>query len=155
MAGEEREGSAAAEQSASPPADDYTVRDDLPTVDEFLHLRASADMAPRSREAVERGLPNSVVGAIAVHDPTDETVGMARIVGDDGAVYHVCDMVVHPDHQGRGLGTRLMERLLAYVEETAPPQAYVNLVADVDGFYERFGFAETAPASKGMYLRTD
>jgi hypothetical protein len=48
-----------------------------------------------------------------------------------------------------------MERLLAYVEETAPPQAYVNLMADVDGFYKQFGFAETAPASKGMYLRTD
>ncbi|MFB6359775.1 MAG: N-acetyltransferase, partial [Halobacteriales archaeon] len=31
----------------------------------------------------------------------------------------------------------------------------VNLMADVDGFYERFGFEETRPASKGMYLRTD
>ena len=139
---------------SSTPAD-YTVRNDLPTVDDFLALRESAGMAPRSREAVERGLPNSVEGAIAVHDPTGETVGMARIVGDDGAVYHICDMVVHPDHQRLGLGTRLMERLLAYIEETAPPQAYVNLMADVDGFYEQFGFAETRPASKGMYLRTD
>jgi GNAT superfamily N-acetyltransferase len=111
-------------------------------------------MTPRSREAVERGLPNSVAGVIAVHDPTGETVGMARIVGDDGAVYHICDMVVRPDHQRRGLGTLLMERLLAYIEATAPPQAYVNLMADVDGFYERFGFEETRPASKGMYLRT-
>jgi GNAT superfamily N-acetyltransferase len=95
-----------------------------------------------------------VAGVIAVHDPTGETVGMARIVGDDGAVYHICDMVVRPDHQRRGLGTLLMERLLAYIEATAPPQAYVNLMADVDGFYERFGFEETRPASKGMYLRT-
>jgi GNAT superfamily N-acetyltransferase len=154
-AGEESAAAVGDDARSTSPLDDYTVCDDLPTVDEFLHLRASADMAPRSREAVERGLPNSVVCAIAVHDPTGETVGMARIVGDDGAVYHVCDMVVHPDHQRRGLGTRLMERLLAYIEETAPPQAYVNLVADVDGFYEQFGFAETAPVSKGMYLRTD
>jgi GNAT superfamily N-acetyltransferase len=144
-----------ADEETVEPADDYTVRDDLPTVDTFLDLRASADMAPRSREAVERGLPNSVVGVVAVHDPSGETVGMARIVGDDGAVYHICDMVVQPAHQGRGLGARLMERLLAYVEETAPPQAYVNLVADVDGFYEQFGFTEIAPASKGMYLRTE
>ena len=40
-------------------------------------------------------------------------------------------------------------------DETAPPQAYVNLLADVDGFYEQFGFVETRPASKGMSLRTD
>lgn len=48
-----------------------------------------------------------------------------------------------------------MESLLGYVEKTAPPRASVNLFADVDGFYERFGFEETRPASKGMYLRTD
>ncbi len=135
--------------------DAYAIRERLPTVEEFQSLRAAADMAERSRAAVEQGLPNSLYGAVAVHEPTDETVGMARVVGDDGAVFHVCDMAVHPDHQRQGLGSRLMEAVLAYVEATAPPNAYVNLVADVDGFYERFGFEETRPASKGMYLRTD
>jgi len=31
----------------------------------------------------------------------------------------------------------------------------VNFLADVDGFYEQFGFEETCPASKGMYFRTE
>lgn len=135
--------------------DPYAIREELPTAREFVSLRAAADMAPRSREAVERGLPNSVFGVVAVHEPTDETVGMGRIVGDDGAVYHVCDMAVHPDHQRRGLGTRIMESIEAYIDETAPPSAYVNLMADVDGFYERFGFEETRPASKGMFRRVE
>ena len=77
------------------------------------------------------------------------------IVGDGGTVYQISDVAVHPDHQGRELGTRMMERLEAYLEETVPPNAYVNLVADVDGFYERFGYEETRPASKGMYRRTE
>jgi len=136
-------------------SDAYAIRDRLPTVEAFQSLRAAADMAERSRAAVEQGLPNSLYGAVAVHEPSGETVGMARVVGDDGSVFHVCDMAVHPDHQRQGLGTRLMEAVLAYVEETAPPRAYVNLVADVDGFYEQFGFEETRPASKGMYLRTE
>ncbi|MFB6172104.1 MAG: GNAT family N-acetyltransferase [Haloarculaceae archaeon] len=135
--------------------DPYVLHDRLPTVDEFLALRDAAGMTPRSREAVERGLPNSVYGVVVVHEPTGETVGMGRIVGDDGAVYHVSDMAVRPAHQGRGVGTRVMEALQAYVEATAPPTAYVNLVADVDGFYERFGFAETRPESKGMYRRVE
>lgn len=139
----------------APRDDPYVRRERLPTVDEFLALRDAADMTPRSRTAVERGLPNSVYGVVVVHDPTGETVGMGRIVGDDGAVYHVCDMAVHPDHQRRGVGTRVMEALQTYVEETAPPTAYVNLVADVDGFYEQFGFEETRPASKGMYRRVE
>lgn len=136
-------------------ADSYAVREELPTPDEFLELRDAAEMASRSREAVERGLPNSVYGVTVVHEPTGETVGMGRIVGDDGSVYHICDMAVHPDHQGRGLGTRIMDSIMNYVEETAPPNAYVNLMADVDGFYEQFDFEETRPASKGMFYRVE
>lgn len=137
------------------PDDTYVLRERLPTVEEFLALRESAGMTARSREAVERGLPNSVYSVVIVHEPSDETVGMGRIVGDDGAVYHISDMAIHPDHQRRGVGTRVMEALEEYVEETAPPTAYVNMMADVDGFYEQFGYEETRPASKGMYRRVE
>ena len=134
--------------------DRYDLRERVATPEEFQRLRAAADMTARSREAVERGLPNSLYGVVVVDEPSGETVGMGRVVGDDGAVYHVSDMAVDPDHQRRGLGTAIMEALLGYIEGTAPPRAYVNLMADVDGFYERFGFEETRPASKGMHYRT-
>lgn len=114
----------------------YDLRERLPTVEEFRALRAAADMAPRSREGVERGLPNSLYGGLVVHDPSGEAVGMGRIVGDGGTVYQLSDMAVHPEHQGRGIGTAVLEAMLAYLEETAPPQAYANLMADVEGFYE-------------------
>ena len=132
----------------------YTIREELPDPETFAALRAAAGMTPRSREGLERGLPNSVYGVVALYEPTGDVVGMGRIVGDDATVYHICDMVVHPDHQRRGLGTRIMEALEGYIEETAPSDAYVNLMADVEGFYERFGYEETRPASRGMYRRT-
>ncbi|WP_049969693.1 GNAT family N-acetyltransferase [Haladaptatus cibarius] len=130
----------------------YDVRDELPTVEEFIALREAADMASRSRKAVEQGLPNSVFG-VTVVDETGEVVGMARIIGDGGSVYQIGDMAVHPDHQRQGLGSRMMERLMAYLDENAPEGAYVNLMADVEGFYEQFGFEYTAPVSRGMYQR--
>ena len=133
----------------------YTLEPTAPTPEAFVALRAAAGMAPRSLEAVERGLPNSVFAVHVLEDETDDVIGMGRIVGDDGAVYHISDMTVHPDHQGEGVGTAIMARLWTYIEETAPETAYVNLVADVDGFYERFGFEETRPASKGMYRRVE
>ncbi|WP_436346238.1 GNAT family N-acetyltransferase [Natronorubrum sp. FCH18a] len=136
-------------------SDPYRLREDLPEPETFAALREAAGMPPRSREGIERGLPNSLYGVVAVHEPTDEPVGMGRIVGAGGTVYQISDMAVHPDHQRRGLGTRIMKALETYIEETAPPQAYVNLVADVDGFYERFGFEDVRPASKGMYRRID
>jgi GNAT superfamily N-acetyltransferase len=134
--------------------DEYVILTEAPSPREFVDLREAAGMGPRSIESAERGLPNSLFAVTVVHE-TDGTVGMGRVVGDDGAVYQISDMAVHPDHQGRGLGTRIMERLMAYVEETAPPSAYVNLIADVDGFYEKFGFEEVRPASKGMFRRIE
>mgnify|MGYP006293183181 FL=1 len=131
----------------------YRLRESPPTVDRFLELRDAAGMAERSREAVERGLPNSRYAVTVVDKATGETVGMARVVGDGGSVFHVCDMVVHPEHQGQGLGSRMMDALMDWIDETAPQRAYVNLMADVDGFYEQWGFERTAPASKGMYYR--
>jgi ribosomal protein S18 acetylase RimI-like enzyme len=135
--------------------DPYAIREELPTPERFARLREVADMQPRSLEAIERGLPNSLYGAIAVYEPSGEVVGMGRIIGDGGAVYQISDMAIHPDHQRRGLGTRIMERLETYLEREAPSGAYVNLVADVDGFYERFGYETVRPASRGMHRRLE
>jgi len=133
----------------------YELRETVPDPETFVALREAADMTPRSLEAARRGLDGTLYGVTVVAEPSGETVGMARIVGDGGTVYHVCDTVVHPDHQRRGLGSRMMDALMAYVEANAPETAYVNLMADVDGFYERWGFERTAPTSKGMYLPSD
>lgn len=130
----------------------YEIRHETPAPEAYVALRDLNDMAPRSLEAAERGLPNARFSAIAIDTDTGETVGMARVVGDGGTVYHICDMAVHPGHQGRGLGSRLMDAVMDHVHDHAPETAYVNLLADVDGFYERWGFERTAPATKGMYL---
>ncbi|ELY98022.1 GNAT family N-acetyltransferase [Natrialba asiatica] len=136
-------------------ADAYSIREAVPDPETFVALREAAGLPSRSREGIERGLPNSVFGVTVVREPTGDPVGMGRIVGDGGTVYQITDIAVHPDHQGQGLGTRIMRRLDAYLEAQAPPRAYVNLVADVDGFYEAFGFEETRPHSKAMYRRTE
>lgn len=137
----------------------YALRESTPSVAAFIRLRRAAGMADRSREAVARGLPNTTYGVHVVEvgrgDPGDEPVGMARIVGDGGSVFHVSDMAVADAHQGQGIGTAMMDALVAWLRENAPDGGYVNLLADVDGFYERWGFEESAPASKGMWVRTE
>ena len=61
---------------------------------------------------------------------------------------------VHPDHQRRGLGRRIMESLMQQLRLAAPKTAYVSLIADgvARKMYSEFGFTPTAPASIGMAL---
>lgn len=131
--------------------DEYTFTTEPPASVDFIRLREKANMAPRSLAAVEKGLPNTIFAVTVYHD--GRAIGMGRIVGDDGAVYLISDMAVEPDHQGNGVGTRIMERLMAYLDMNAVESAYITLIADVDGFYERFGFEPVRPESKGMYKR--
>ncbi|MDJ1432801.1 GNAT family N-acetyltransferase [Halostagnicola sp. A-GB9-2] len=132
----------------------YDLREDLPTLEQFAELRDAAGLPARSREGIERGLPNSLYGVTVAYGPNDEVVGMGRIIGDGRTVFQIGDLAVRPEHQGNGLGTAMMAALVSHLEENAPPRAYVNLMADTDGFYDRFGFKETRPESKGMYRRT-
>lgn len=134
--------------------DSYDLQERPPTPETYLALREAAGMTPRDPDGAARGLDNSLYAVVVVHEPSETTIGMGRVVGDGGTVFHICDMVVHPDHQRQGIGTAIMGAMLAYLDDAAPPDSYVNLMADIDGFYEQFGFEETRPASKGMYKRT-
>jgi len=140
--------------SAPTPAG-YELRETTPSIAAFRRIRREAGMTDRSREAVERGLPNTTYGVHIVETETGTPVGMARIIGDDGTVFHVTDMAVVEAHQGRSVGTAMMDALVEWLRENAPEGATVDLLADVDGFYERWGFKLSAPASKGMWIWTD
>jgi predicted N-acetyltransferase YhbS len=70
-----------------------------------------------------------------------------RLIGTVGAVSygmvaHVGFMTVHPDLQGQGLGRRLMEHILAWLESQNVP--LVTLDASKKGFplYQKLGFLE-------------
>ncbi|WP_435180250.1 GNAT family N-acetyltransferase [Halorussus sp. AFM4] len=130
----------------------YRLRDAAPSPEEYAALRDAAGMGSRSEAAARRGLPDSIYAVTVREEVTGDLVGMGRLVGDGGCFYQVVDIAVHPDHQGQGLGTRVVDALLDYCREDAPDSAYISLLADVDGFYERFGFEATAPDSKGMAL---
>ncbi len=133
--------------------DPYVFRAELPRIETYLSLREIAGMPPRSREGAERGLPNTLLSITATDERNETVVGYGRVVGDDGTLYQISEVVVHPDHQRRGIGSGIMKRLMERIESRAPPGAFVCLLSDVDGFYERFGFAESRPDSKGMYRR--
>jgi GNAT superfamily N-acetyltransferase len=135
---------------------DKTVDDKIelierfPDIDTYRDLRAAAGMLPKTAEAAERGLRNTLYGVSLRRD--GETIGMGRIIGDGGCFFIVVDIAVLPAWQGKGLGTRVMIALDAWLRVHVPESAYVSLVADGDAkhLYAKFGFVETAPAAVNM-----
>lgn len=133
------------------PSDPYTLVERFPSVEDFRRLRAVAGLSPKSQEAAERGLPNTLYGVSVLHQ--GRAIGMGRIIGDGGLSFVVVDIAVEPEHQGRGLGKRIMGALDAWLKANTLDSAHVSLIADGEAkhLYAQYGFADVGPASVGMH----
>lgn len=133
---------------------DYALIERLPTVTEYRELRRLAGLSQKTEEAAAAGLPNTRFAVVIEH--AGVAIGMGRVIGDGGTAFQVTDIAVLPEHQGRGLGKQIVERLVGWLKASAPKSGYVSLIADgtAKALYAKFGFKETAPeGSVGMYLR--
>ena len=133
----------------------YEQDDAVPEVEEYRRLRVLCGLSPKTREAARIGLGNSLF-ATSIRLGV-RLIATGRVVGDGGCFFEVVDIAVDPDHQRKGLGVRVMQAIMAYLEREAPASAHVSLLADggAPALYEKFGFRPTAPASIAMALRVD
>lgn len=104
-----------------------------------------------SDEGVAAGLPNSLFSVVLELD--GEAVGCGRVVGDGGLYFYLQDVIVLPEHQGRGQGAAIMREVMAFLERACKPGAFVALMAAVgaEPFYERYGFRRRSDEQPGMY----
>lgn len=142
-------------------AEQYVIVEGLPSPQVYHDLRKLSGMTPPPLEAVPKSLANSFCCILAyerkhmVDDTTpaagQTAVAMGRLLGDGALFLQLCDVAVHPEHQRKGLGKRIMQRLVDYVDEHAP-FAYVSLVAEpkAQKLYPQYGFKEVTP-SVGMF----
>ncbi len=129
---------------------EVTVRVETPTPEQHQALRVKAGMPRRSDRGTVKGLQNTLYGICLYLN--DEIVGMGRVVGDGGMVFHLVDIVVDPECQGLGLGKLIMEHLMEWILQEADETAIISLIADIpaDGLYRQFGFDYSRPESVGM-----
>jgi GNAT superfamily N-acetyltransferase len=124
----------------------------VPTVAEYLALRASVGWHALAETPVRIGLQSSLYAVTAVHGPG--AVGCGRIIGDRGIYFYLQDVITQPRYQRQGVATGVMERLMAYVNATAARGAFVGLMAapGLERFYSRFGFSRFPDDSPGMAI---
>jgi GNAT superfamily N-acetyltransferase len=132
---------------------EYTISYETPTIETYLRLRSLSGIGAKSLDAASRGLPNSLFAVQVWHGA--EPVGMGRVIGDGGCFFQVVDIALLPEHQGKGLGKRIMAEIIEFLKQQVPATGYVSLIADgaAQHLYAQFGFVPTAPRSVGMAWR--
>jgi ribosomal protein S18 acetylase RimI-like enzyme len=131
--------------------DDYIIEEKPPTVEEYQRLRRAVGWPKVDPEATRIGLCNALYSVIARQK--DEVVGCGRVVGDRGIYFYIQDIIVEPAHQRKGLGRRIMDGVMRYIESQGRTNSFIGLMAAEGsaGFYTRYGFQERLRNRPGMY----
>ena len=93
----------------------------------------------RTREQVRSQL-DSAWRLVGAYDETDALVGFARAVSDGVGIAYLADVFVLPAHQGKGLGTSIVRRMID--EGPGADLRWILFTRDAHGLYEKFGFGE-------------
>lgn len=132
----------------------------------MLHYRINPDVPPASIAALRRwvgwgGMETELKDPalrdylrIACFDG-ETLVGFLAVVSNGVTDAYIQDVMVHPDYQGKGMGTELMSRAIGHLKAN-----HIYMISVIYGeealrpFYEKFGFTtmlcgqlETRPES--------
>jgi predicted N-acetyltransferase YhbS len=104
--------------------------------DEMSELYRIAPLGIKSADWLKKAYSNSMFKCIAFDG--EKIAAAGRAVADGVDTSYLCDVVVHPDYQGSGLGKELIQRLIRLSEGHRKIILYA--VPGREPFYAKFGF---------------
>src|SRR5262245_12975656 len=76
---------------------------------------------------------------IAAETAQGVLIGFARVCGDP-YVAQVLDVITHPDYRHRGVASRCMRGVVAYLQRSRYVSVSLTHNSGLEGFYQHFGF---------------
>lgn len=122
--------------------DDISIVKRNATADEYIMLRESVGWDSPDKAAVITGLNNSLFSVCA--EKGNELIGHGRLIGDGGFMVYMQDILVKPEYQHAGIGTKIVDELMSFINNTYTHGCTLCLMAakGKEGFYKKFGFIE-------------
>lgn len=121
------------------------------SLEDYCKLRKAVGWKALSERQLKIGLAKSIFLTAAYLD--GQCIGMTRLLGDDGYFYQLVDVMVLPEHQGKGIGRSMLEMAMAYIKNNIQPgeTAFVNLISagGKEPFYRKFGLNELPNGAYG------
>ena len=117
---------------------------DMDTVNDFLSRAYWSKGRPRER--TEEAFANSLVFGIYAGS---RQIGMARVVTDYSIFAYLCDVFIHEDYRGNGLGKWLMQSVLDH-PQLKQVRRWLLATNDAHGLYQQFDFTQLPEPEKWM-----
>jgi GNAT superfamily N-acetyltransferase len=118
-----------------------------------LDINAIVDMLTRAywakgrpTERTERAFATSLV--FGVYEGRRQ-IGFARVITDYAIFAYLCDVFIHEDYRGRGLGKWLMDTVLTH-PDLLGLRRWMLTTSDAHDLYRRYGF--NAPANLDSWM---
>ena len=73
----------------------------------------------------------------------NDLIGLIRIIGDSTYEYYISEVMVLPEYQGKGIGTKLMKVALDYCKKDGFMKIFLTAAKGREKYYRRFGFKIT------------
>jgi GNAT superfamily N-acetyltransferase len=104
--------------------------------EELSRLYQAAPLGNKQPDGLKLVFSNSMFKCFAYDDA--RLVGVGRAMADGLDCSYICDVAVHPSHQGTGLGKEIVSRLVDLSKGHRKIILYA--VAGKEPFYKKFGF---------------
>ena len=129
--------------------DQFTIstdssRLDMNAVYDFLSRSYWAKTRPRER--TDKAFANSLVFGLYENN---KQIGMGRVVTDSAIVAYLCDVFIHENFRGHGLGKWLVQSMLEH-PDLKHIRRWLLATDDAHGLYQQFGFGPLTEVEKWM-----
>jgi GNAT superfamily N-acetyltransferase len=128
-------------------------KEGLPSKDAFSKLFETTGWNrtyQASREELEEAIGKSWRAVSAYDD--QELVGFGRALSDGVLYANIVDLIVIPSHQGKGVGSAILKRLVELCQAAGVRDIQLFSAAGTTGFYKKHGFVERPEDAPGMRL---
>lgn len=134
--------------------DEIVFEDTLPGINDYWDLFQTTGWNNEynfSIQDLENAIRNSWFSC-SIYD-SNKLIGFGRVIAD--GVHHalIVDIIIHPEYQGKGLGSKLLERLIRKCKDNKIRDIQLFAAEDQFAFYEKFGFEKRPINAPGMQLK--
>jgi len=129
-------------------------KETLPDIKEYWDLFQTTGWNQEYNFSIQ-DLANAIQNSwysMSIYD-SDKLIGFGRVIAD--GVHHalIVDLIIHPDYQSKGLGSRLLDKLVSKCKKNKIRDIQLFSAKDKYAFYEKFGFEKRPDNAPGMQLR--